>query len=675
MSKVKTFLQKWQGVLLIIVVSILAYGLLIPWLGYYTDDWTFTWAYKLYGSQGLFNYFSLNRPFFGLTFQLTMPILQDNILAWQIFGLICRIITSLSFYWLTCLIWPKQKRLTLCAGLLFAVYPGFLLQPIALCFGHIWLVYTSFLISNCFTILAFRNPSKKAAYTIAAVLLSLYNMLSMEYFFSLEVLRWLLLFYLITEPLPFWRKIGKSIQLWVPYLIALIGVGIYRGFFYKGQTYKFPLKLFDVLKHNFGAGLLLLGKEIVSAIYQSTVFAWIQPIFEFGSRAAKNRTYFVIAAFMVIVLVGLFLVLRRAYRSVDSEVASGRDTSPLVIAIAGLLLAGIPFYVTELNVQAADFSSRFTMPFMVGSALLLAFLIDLIPFRWLKVGLLSLLLTGSIGLNLFNANDYRLMQVQNNELMYEMWWRAPSLEPGTLVVTTEKTNSWFYTYSTMQSELNLIYPHDTAFSYGWIFSRDLASMLPKPVDANTRIQIPIIVGDISGKINQIVVFQIGDEGCVRFIDASSGIISQDISNYSFQNFSNPANLLSNPNQPVKLNASLVGPEPAHGWCYYFEKSDLALQQKNYVTIQENYQTVAKKSLKPRYGYEWAPYIEGLARAGDWQNSLQIARQVIAENPPKVGDQPADEYKPFVCQIFKRLTDESDLAKQAEVALVTLNCSH
>ncbi|NMC86416.1 MAG: hypothetical protein GYA58_14145, partial [Anaerolineaceae bacterium] len=200
-----------------VAISVLAYGLLLPWLSFYIDDWTFNWVYQTFGSAGLFSYFSTNRPFWGFLYQVTLPIFQDNILAWQIFGLVTRILASLSFYWLVCLLWPKKSGLTLTAALLFAVYPGFLLQPIALCFGHIWIVYSVFLLSNSFTVLAWQNPQRRIIYTVIAVVLSLLNVLSMEYFLPLEMLRYALLFYLQNEPQTFFKRAWYAFKTWLPY--------------------------------------------------------------------------------------------------------------------------------------------------------------------------------------------------------------------------------------------------------------------------------------------------------------------------------------------------------------------------------------------------------------------------------------------------------------------------
>jgi hypothetical protein len=668
MNNLKTFIQKWQAVLLIILLSILAYGLLIPWLGFYMDDWTFAWTYQLYGSQGLFSYFSSNRPFWGLTYQITMPLLRDNIFAWHIFGLVCRILLSLGFYWLMSLLWPKRKTLTLFAGLLFAVYPGFLLQPIALCFGHIWLVFLSFLLSNCFTVLALRNPGKRTVFTIIAVLFSIYNLLCMEYFLPLEVLRLIILFYLIAEPLPFIKRLGKAFKWWLPYFGVLLTVTIYRAFFYHDQTHIYSLQLLAIFKQNIWAGVTQLWNAMVSALYQSAIYAWVQPLTTLTGKFSLNRNYLGLLALIAVIFVGLFFILLRRLRTQAVNEESGWSLSALLMALFALVLAGIPFYLTSLPVEANTIDSRFTMPFMVGTALMLALLLDLISVRWLKVVLVSVILAASVGFHLLNENNFRLMGIRNKELMYEIAWRAPSLKPDTLVVSTEQDISQFYTPSTLRTELNLIYPHDPESSYGWLFARDLADLVPTPVQLNIPITVPMFTKDFNGNTDSAVVFQLSDHGCARFVDSSSSFISKEISDTSIQNISNEQNLVNVPDEQTTLDASLIGPEPAHRWCYYFEKSDLALQLNDYETVQKNYRIVIDQSLKPYYGYEWFPFIEGLARAGDWQSALSLSQQVVTENPTN------DSYRPILCQMLNQAAEEASPSIDSASALSALNCS-
>src|SRR5512138_3410207 len=92
--------------LALLLFAILAYGLLIPWLHLYIDDWIWVWTWERMGRAGLVKYFSANRPLWGLIFQGTIPLLGKNILAFHLFALLVRWGSSLACWWLLRLIWP-----------------------------------------------------------------------------------------------------------------------------------------------------------------------------------------------------------------------------------------------------------------------------------------------------------------------------------------------------------------------------------------------------------------------------------------------------------------------------------------------------------------------------------------------------------------------------------------
>ena len=84
--------------LFLLVISILAYGILIPRLGFYSDDWIFIFTYNKIGPAGITQYFSTNRPLWGWLFQVTLPLLGTIPWKWQLFALILRWLTGISIW-------------------------------------------------------------------------------------------------------------------------------------------------------------------------------------------------------------------------------------------------------------------------------------------------------------------------------------------------------------------------------------------------------------------------------------------------------------------------------------------------------------------------------------------------------------------------------------------------
>src|SRR3990172_7390272 len=69
----------WSLPVVLLVVAILAFGLFIPWLGFYWDDWPSIWFLHLLGPLGFRDVFASDRPFLGQLFILSTGILGEKI--------------------------------------------------------------------------------------------------------------------------------------------------------------------------------------------------------------------------------------------------------------------------------------------------------------------------------------------------------------------------------------------------------------------------------------------------------------------------------------------------------------------------------------------------------------------------------------------------------------------
>jgi hypothetical protein len=105
------------SILLILLTTAITYGISIPKLGYYYDDWYLLWSGQTRGADSIISLFSTDRPFMGVVYSYVYRLLGDTILNWHLYALLWR------------LIWPRQKYITTLMAILFVIYPGFLSQP------------------------------------------------------------------------------------------------------------------------------------------------------------------------------------------------------------------------------------------------------------------------------------------------------------------------------------------------------------------------------------------------------------------------------------------------------------------------------------------------------------------------------------------------------------------
>ncbi|MGE5641554.1 MAG: hypothetical protein ACM3Y8_00960, partial [Byssovorax cruenta] len=131
-----------------VLIAILAYGLLTPWMGFYWDDWVFVWLLHHNGPVELARSFLPYDPLVSPFFLITSSVIGTSAFGWQVFGLVVRILVSLAALWTFNQIWPQHARRNIWAAFLFLVYPGYAQQWVA--FTHAnqeWISFGSLILS------------------------------------------------------------------------------------------------------------------------------------------------------------------------------------------------------------------------------------------------------------------------------------------------------------------------------------------------------------------------------------------------------------------------------------------------------------------------------------------------------------------------------------------------
>ena len=121
--------ETFVAILLILLTTVVTYGVSIPRLGYYHDDWFVLWSGQARGGASIAPLFSTDRPYMGVIYSYVYRLLGDTIINWHLYALLWRFLGGLAFFWILRLIWPNQKYMTTLMTVLFIVYPGFLSQP------------------------------------------------------------------------------------------------------------------------------------------------------------------------------------------------------------------------------------------------------------------------------------------------------------------------------------------------------------------------------------------------------------------------------------------------------------------------------------------------------------------------------------------------------------------
>ena len=625
--------------LILLIIAILAYGLLIPQLGFYWDDMPMSWIRYELGPEAMTRYFSTNRPVWGLLYQLTTRLIPQVPVYWQIFALIWRWLGAVVVWGIVRELWKDKPRFALSVALLFLLYPGFNQQWGSFLYSHFFIVIFFYLFS------IYLSLKRK---TVAALIFSALNLWMMEYFFPLEFARVGFIWTSLRDEYPNPRdRVKPTLKLWTPYLAVFILAVLSRLFIFNNQIYGFGLM--SQLKTAPLATLVLLIQNAFTSLWIVTIAAWIQIFTAINPAVHGVRT---IALYIAVILVVFAITIFFLFKQNEDL----KNTKEAFYAIGlGLFLlpfAGAPFWLTGLSISLAHPASRFTLPFMFAVCLIVVGLIDLIKLPQVQYGLLALLIGLAAGRQFLWSTDYlRDWQAQKN-LFWQMTWRAPGLKPNTLVLMNEELS--FYADNSISAPLNWIYApenHSEQINYLLFYPTNRLDHSLPALQKDIPIQYDYIAGRFNGNTSQVVAFYYDPPACLRLlepeIDTNNRFILED-------SYMREASALSDPEQILASSSAIMPnifhPEPAHGWCYYFEKADLARQFGKWEEVAELGDTALKLNDHPNNPVERFVFIEGYAHMGNWDRALKLSKESYQVSKDYVG--------PLLCQLWKRIETET-----------------
>jgi len=647
-------MKRLHPALTLLIVAVLAYGLLIPQLGFYWDDLPMSWIRYELGPEAMTRYFSTNRPVWGLLYQITTRILPQVPVYWQIFALLWRWLGAVVVWGIVRELWKDKPAFALSVALLFLVYPGFNQQWGSYLYSHFFIVLFFFLLS---ILLMLRSISQtitagsplRVDKTIPALVFSALNLWMLEYFFPLELGRVGFIWTSLREAYPRPRdRVRPTLKLWLPYLTVFALAVLSRLFIFNNQIYEIGIASEETSSS--ATGLLPLIQSAIISIWTVSVAAWEQA-FRRPDPAIHGLLTYGLFTFVQLAAAALILILLWA-RSTDKQNGMSGSWYALGLGLFLLPFAGVPFWLTGLTISLAHPASRFTLPFMLGVSLILAALIELIPWMRARYVALALLVGLAAGCQFLWSTDYmRDWQTQKN-LFWQMTWRAPGLKPNTLVLMNEEL--LFYADNSLSAPLNWIYAsahRSDQINYVLFYPTNRLDASLPDLAPGIPIQYDYIAGRFSGNTSQVVAFYYDPPACLRMLDPHLDTQNRFISGESYMR---AAASLSNPEQILTSSTSIMpavyGPEPAHGWCYYFEKADLARQFGDWQKVADLGGIAFKLDDYPNNPVERFAFIEGYAHVGDWERAVRLSRESYQVSKNYVG--------PLLCRLWERIETET-----------------
>jgi hypothetical protein len=622
------------GIILLLVL--LAYGLLTPWLGFYWDDWPFAWFLRFFGPTDFIEAFRPYRPFLGPIFTVTTAIFGGDPFTWQLVGLATRFLLSLEL-WLTFrLIWTSQKLNSLWVVLLFTVYPGYQQQWVS--FTHVnqevipllWLV-ASFGV----TAWSLRSEHYKKQLTILALVLQALGLFSTEYFFGLEILRFFFIAVIVAETLTVRKDIlRKAVFQWLPYFLVWMLNAAWTYAYHRSTAYNsYEINAFSSLS----LSPLALANEMLTTISLSGFVSWLNT-FNIFSTIDGTLTQIISLVVLLFAASVVFFFMQFTWRKAASSVTIQNDgwgLQAVLIGLAAIFAGRLPSWAAGLPLKLEFDYDRFMLSIMLGASLFIVGLATLIlKDGRRKILILSILIGLSTAYQFSVANTFRRDWANQQAFFWQLAWRMPALEKGTVLLTYElplkyvsdlqvtAPINWMYAPSLTEREL----PYTLLYVKTRINSPLLPSLKP-----DTPIQMQYRTVKFSSSTSNSVVIYKDADGCLRVLDDVYGNAETvPGASYFLLNaipLSDPSQIQADAPQPV-MDETLFGQEPPHNWCYFYEKAELARQQSDWEQVVKLYNQAQKSDLSPAMSVENLPFIEAFALVGQTDTALKLTDRTL-----------------------------------------------
>jgi len=628
--------ETFVAILLILLTTGITYGVSIPGLGYYHDDWFVLWSGQARGAQSLIQLFSTDRPFMGVVYSFLYRFLGDTIINWHLYALLWRFLGGLAFFWILRLIWPKQKYMTTLMAVLFIVYPGFLSQPNANTKQNHLYGFGTALLSIALMLQGMKTNKRgwKIFCSIFSLVLTANYLFIYEYMIGFEATRVLLMGYVLyQEGFKDIRSLAREVikRAW-PYWVVTAGFLYWRIFLFEGSRNATDVSgLAGSYLSNFRYMSIRVILETAKDFLDTSVFAWfVEPYQLFSLATYSNLIFALLIAGVVAGLVLLYIFLfKNRWLTNYNEADTPRLMKDFIwMGTLVIVFAILPVILSDRQVDLYDSYKSYGLHPIPGVVLFIVGIVLMFKPKFRRLILIALVGI-SVSTQILSADYWEEYWKIQREMWWQLAWRAPDIKADTLVMAYVSGG-----YNPQQDyeiwgPINLIYnpvPAKTPAVQAEVLNTDTSYSILKKDVLNNHVRDIKLHRDF----NNLLLLSIPSSiSCMHVIDgqlpvysASESLLVQKVGIYSHVDRINPTGT------PPIPPSSIFGAEPAHDWCYYYQKASLARQRGDWIEIGKLYDQVRELNLETDDKSEMIPFFEGLVNSGRYEDAKALYREEI-----------------------------------------------
>jgi hypothetical protein len=627
-------LGRFAGVLFLFVVSAFTYLPNLIRATIYRDDWYYAMD-RLIGGAGIFQaMFSVDRPIRGPLFEIYYQLFGIQPLPYHLASFLWRFLGGLAALWLFNMLWPRQRRAALFMALLFTLFPGYTRWMEG--FENQPRILSSFLevFSIALTIEAIKTSSlaPKIAAWIGSILLGWVYTALVDFSVGMELFRLLCVFVLVShdqQNLSFIKKAVLAIRAWAIAVVIPVGFLFWKLFIFHGER-----KQTDIATQ---LGYLITSPVHIGSLWLTHLFQSAANVAFLSWGAAPFQSLFSLSLrdvaigilLAVIPVAAVFFSNRILYKENDDQKNVPDSSSPnawqveaIWIGLIGVIAGVLPVVMANRYVNFTAFS-HYALPASLAGAVFIGGLVYSILSSRIRLSVVSALVLSAVLTHY--AISTRVVNEQDtiSAFWQQVAWRAPDIKKGTTLIVNYPNLDLGDAVDAVMGPANFIYYPEQTNQIPATYP--LYSMLP------TKYTIQDIIvsqnrGDgyrtHVGEINYdrlLVISQPSDTACAHVIDQRWPLFSEVESPQIVlaATRSKVENILTDKESP-KLAEFLFGLEPAHQWCFYFEKADLALQTGDWEKVAKLGDEAIESGFQPGDLVEWTPFLQAYAYLGNEQ---------------------------------------------------------
>jgi hypothetical protein len=655
--------------LALLLLCILTYGLLIFRMGFYWDDWPWIWISHLEGARGLLEIDRLYRPLAGVILWAGSVLAGKSPIAWQVLNLVFRWLTGLTLWWALRKVWPRHLERSLWIALIFLVYPGFSQQFVSVNSSRHILPLAVFFLSIGFMVQASRVRERYWLYTAIALVLGAISLLSTDYYYGLELIRPLILWYVAAgSSEKNLDRLRRTLLSWVPYLAMFAGLVLWR--YTTSLKTIYPARVVRQFSNQPLTALSEVSRAALEQFYDSALVAWTKLV-DFPARSEIGLLrlsifWLIVGAALVFCLIYLTRFLRdRAGQKIAVQLVG--------LGILSLLVGGLPFLAADIPMGLEFPDDRSMLPMIFGASLLFVGIIDLLPVkRVFKILLLSLAVSLAVGVQVINAFTYQDDWQVQSSFLRQLTTRAPGLQPDSAIVYeyTSALQGTRFSDNSLTAALNWSYAPQLDGSHLPYFIYDLrlqTGPVQPALASGAAIESTYGGFTYSGSSEDLLMVQFSPPWCLHVLEPEHKQLYPDLPNNLSRaiRHTNRDLIQADPDQPATLPAEIFVQQPEADWCTLYQQADLARQLEDWGAIAELAPAAFQHDDHPIHAVEVLPFIQAYGHTGSWEQAEDLTRSVFEQDSTS---------QPVLCYIWDDFVDdtpESAARESAAARVVTL----